>query len=150
MEYAELFGRLTFETAAITFLKKDGTIRHMLCTRNLHTVQMLHGWQGNSFGGHDKHCSITNGNIAVFDLILGESRSFAVSRLVSVEFCGEVREIETYNKILAEFEKYKELYEKNHIKEDDLNIDIVSLMTQDTQNTSNKDATTAEDVNNMF
>ena len=34
MTYPEVYSRLCYETAFVVFLKKDGTIRLMLCTRN--------------------------------------------------------------------------------------------------------------------
>ena len=56
--YAEVFSKLTYELAFIVFLKKDGTVRLMLGTRNLNTVSLEYGFQGKALGGHDNRCNI--------------------------------------------------------------------------------------------
>ena len=86
--YPEVFSKLTYETALVTFLKKDGTIRVMLCTRNLDTISIKYGFQGAALGGHDNRCNINNGNLAVYDLILGDARSFNIDRLVDIQYGG--------------------------------------------------------------
>lgn len=79
-KYPEVFSKLTYETAYLIFLKKDGSIRLMLATRNLSTVALRWGFQGKALGGHDNRCNINNGNVAVFDLLLGDARSFSIDR----------------------------------------------------------------------
>ena len=111
MKYAEVFSRLTFETAFIIFLKKDGTVRLMLGTRNLHTVELLYGFQGRELGGHDNRCSINNGNVAVFDLILGEARSFNIDRLVDIEFHGVVNNKEGLDSLIEKFSTFRKEYD---------------------------------------
>ena len=59
MTYPEVYSRLCYETAFVVFLKKDGTIRLMLCTRNLNTVSLQYGFQGKALGGHDNRCNIS-------------------------------------------------------------------------------------------
>lgn len=165
MEYTEVYGRLTFETAVITFLKKNGEIRHLLGTRNLHTVQLLYGWQGTDFGGHDKRCSIDNGNIAVFDLMIGESRTFSMDRLLDIQFCGDIRDMDKLNSTIVSFKQYVEAYEARHITDsksysgDSLiasmekqvdaegNYENNSSMTSETQKASE---ISTEEVNNLF
>lgn len=111
MQYQDVYGKLTTETGVVTFLKKDGSIRIMLCTRNLHTVALEHGFQGQALGGHDNRCNIKNGNIAVFDLVLGEARSFNIDRLVNVWYFGEVATQKRYDEIFEEYRIYKKEYE---------------------------------------
>ena len=111
MTYPETFSRLTFETAVIVFLKKNGEVRLMLGTRNLNTVSLLYGFQGAKLGGHDNRCNITNGNLAVFDLVVGDTRSFNIDRLLSIDFVGEIRTIEQYNEVLEKYVAFKKEYE---------------------------------------
>lgn len=111
MTYPEVYGRLNFELAVITFFKKDGTIRLMLGTRNLSTVKILYGFQGGALGGHDKRCNISNGNIAVFDMAIGEARSFHIDRLIDIKWLGVVSSKEQYDKLFDQYIKYKEQYE---------------------------------------
>lgn len=113
MTYSEVFSRLTFETAAIIFLKKDGTVRVMFGTRNLQTIKLLYGFQGQALGGHDTRCNINNGNIAVYDLELGDARSFNIGRLVSINYVGVISTNEEYITEYEKFKQYKEKYEKN-------------------------------------
>lgn len=112
MTYPEVYSRLCYETAFVVFLKKDGTIRLMLCTRNLNTVSLQYGFQGKALGGHDNRCNISNGNIAVFDLALGEARSFNIDRLVKIEFKGIVSTAEQLEEVTGEFLEFKAEYEK--------------------------------------
>ena len=114
MTYAEVFSKLTYETAAIVFLKKDGTVRLMLGTRNLNTVSILYGFKGQELGGRDNRCNINNGNVAVFDMILGEARQFSIDRLLSIQFAGVISTKEEYDAVLDKFVKFKEDYEASN------------------------------------
>lgn len=120
MTYPEVYSRLCYETAFVVFLKKDGTIRLMLCTRNLNTVALQYGFQGKALGGHDNRCNISNGNIAVFDLALGEARSFNIDRLVKIEFKGIVSTAEQLEEVTGEFLEFKAEYEKSQPMELDM------------------------------
>lgn len=120
MTYPEVYSRLCYETAFVVFLKKDGTIRLMLCTRNLNTVSLQYGFQGTALGGHDNRCNISNGNIAVFDLALGEARSFNIDRLVKIEFKGIVSTAEQLEEVTGEFLEFKAEYEKSQPMELDM------------------------------
>ena len=112
MTYPEVFSRLTFETATIVFLKKNGEVRVMLGTRNLNTVSLLYGFQGQVLGGHDNRCNINNGNLAVFDMVIGDARSFNIDRVLDIQYAGVVTTKEEYDKVLESFVKFKEEYEK--------------------------------------
>ena len=112
--YPEVFSKLTYETALVTFLKKDGTIRVMLCTRNLDTISIKYGFQGASLGGHDNRCNIKNGNIAAFDLVLGEARAFNIDRIVGIHYSGIVSDAEHLEKCINSYFEFKEKYEATH------------------------------------
>ena len=111
MNYAEVFSKLTYETATVIFMKKGGDIRIMLATRNLHTIELDHGFQGRALGGHDNRCNIKNGNMAIFDLILGEARSFSIDRLVSIEYYGVITNREELETIAQKYLAFKKDYE---------------------------------------
>lgn len=113
MTYPEVYSRLNFETAIITFFKKDGQLRVMLGTRNLSTVSILHGFQGQVLGGHDTRCNIKNGNLAVYDLVIGDARSFNIDRLVDVDWLGTIGTKEEMDIALERFKKYKDNYESS-------------------------------------
>ena len=113
MTYPEVFSRLTFETAIVTFIKKNGEVRVMLCTRNLNTASLKYGFKGQELGGHDNRCNINNGNIAVIDLIIGEARSFSITRLVDVQWCGVVGNKSDMDTLIEKFSNYRKEYEKN-------------------------------------
>ena len=111
MQYAEVFSRLTYETAILVFMKKNGDIRLMMGTRNLGTVALRYGYQGNVLGGHDNRCNIKNGNIAVYDMFLGDARSFHIDRLVSSEYLGEIKTEQQLDDAAGKFLEFKEKYE---------------------------------------
>lgn len=112
MTYPEVFSKLTYETAIIIFLKKTGEVRIMLGTRNLATVNLIYGFQGQVLGGHDTRCNINNGNVAVYDMILGDARSFNIDRLVDIQFCGLITTREEYDEVLKKYVSFKDEYEK--------------------------------------
>ena len=85
----------------------------MLGTRNLNTVALLYGFQGNVLGGHDTRCNINNGNVAVYDMIAGDARSFNIDRLLDIQFAGVITTKEQYDEVLKKFVKFKDEYEKN-------------------------------------
>lgn len=128
MKYGEVFGRLTYELAAIVFLKKDGKIRVMLGTRNLRTAELEYGFLGQKLGGRDRNCNIDNGNIALIDMVIGEVRSFNIERLLSIDFLGEVRSKEEYDKVYKDFIEFKEEYEAS--KPMELTMDTFDIKTQ--------------------
>lgn len=113
MDYAEIYGRLNFETAIIVFLKKSGDIRTMLATRCTSTIDLNNGDRGVTFGGYDKRCTINNGNIAVIDLVIGEARQFNVERLLKVQFIGEIKTQEQMDNAMEQFYVFKSHYEKS-------------------------------------
>lgn len=117
MQYSDVFSRLTYETAILVFMKKNGEIRLMLGTRNLNTVSLRYGFQGNVLGGHDNRCNINNGNIAVYDLLLGDARSFHIDRLVSIEYLGQIDSMEKLEDAAGKFLEFKEKYEASKPKE---------------------------------
>lgn len=112
MTYPEVYSKLCYETALIVFLKKNGEVRLMLGTRNLTTVSLLYGFQGGTLGGHDTRCNISNGNVAVFDMIAGDARSFNIDRLIDIQFAGVITTKEEYDKVLEQFVNFKTEYEK--------------------------------------
>lgn len=117
MEYAEIFSRLTYETAIVVFMKKNGDVRLMLGTRNLSTVNLKYGWRAVELGGHDRRCNINNGNIALFDMLVDGVRSFNIERLVTVQFLGEIRTLEELDAAAEKFAEFKEEYEKTQPSE---------------------------------
>lgn len=117
MNYCEVYGRLGVETAIVKFEKKDGTIRLMLATRNMSTADIEHGNRRGLLAGHDKRCSINNGNIAVIDLMLGEGRSFSIDRLIYIEFMGEIKTQEEYDRVYEIYSQRKRELEAEANKE---------------------------------
>lgn len=111
MTYPEVYSRLCFETAAIIFMKKDGSIRLMICTRNMTTVNLMYGNQVATLAGHERRCSISNGNIAVFDLEEGDARQFNIDRLTSYTSLGVIGTKEELDKAFAQYKEFKEMYE---------------------------------------
>ena len=111
-DYPEIFRNLTQQTACVVFFKKDGQVRIMFATRNLSTVALRYGYQGYELGGHDRRCNIKNGNFAVFDLALGEARSFHIDRIIDIKYYGEIKTLEELNEAAEKYMEFKENYEK--------------------------------------
>lgn len=110
MNYSEIYSRLCYDIALIIFYKKNGDLRIMLGTRNLHSARLE--YPEANLGYQDNRCNSTNGNVAVFDLIIGEPRQFNVGRLVKIEFLGEVRNSSDFGPMIEKYRFYKDYYEK--------------------------------------
>lgn len=91
-KYSDLYNFLSEHTVLVVFLKKDGHPRCMLCTRCSATMRLCYEDRIPAFKGHDKRCSIDNGNIGVLDLMIGEPRSFNVDRILNIYDCGIISE----------------------------------------------------------
>lgn len=119
-EYSEMFMRLTYEVGIITFIKRDGTPRVMMCTRNLKTAALYHGNMGGLLNGHDKRCNIRNGNLAVVDLLIGECRSFNAERVVDEKYFGEVLDKDKLDEIAVKANKIDKVIKDGMTKIDSM------------------------------
>lgn len=105
--YSEVYNKLSTETGVVKFRKKDGTLRVMLCTRNLITANLDYGMLKGLLDGHDKRCNIRNGNIGVIDLTIGEGRAFNIERVISIDWLGDIRTKEDLDKAFDVFMNIK-------------------------------------------
>lgn len=112
VNYPEVYSKLLYETALIVFLKKNGEVRIMLGTRNLNTANIYFGWLGDKLNMQDGRCNISNGNIALIDLIIGDGRSFNVERVLDIQYAGVVTTKEQLDNVVKQFVEFKEKYEK--------------------------------------
>lgn len=122
-QYPEVYNRLNIETAIVVFIKRDGSIRTMLCTRNLRTTEIEYGFTcGNSLRYHENRCNIHNGNIAVIDLVIGEARAFNIDRVINIEFLGEISTKDDLEKAMERYLLVKQAYDEKvrEISLDDL------------------------------
>ena len=112
MEYSELFVRLQNEVAVVTFLKKNGQVRNMVCTRDYDTLKMLQDYNGYGLDQIDRRCNIGNKLVGVIDIQIQEARSFSIERVLSLSFAGKIDTEEKLEKLLIDFNEFKEEYEK--------------------------------------
>jgi hypothetical protein len=112
MDYVELFSRLSSEVAIVAFYKKNGEFRTMLATRNINAAAIGYGYLGRKLGGHDARCNASNGNISVIDLIIGEARSFNISRVVDVTWLGNITTPDELEEATKVFREYTDNYKK--------------------------------------
>jgi hypothetical protein len=91
-------------------MKKDESIRIMLCTRNMPTIRLKYGMQSQVLAGHDRRCSISNGNLAVFDLVAGDARQFNIDRLTSYNSLGVISTMEELERAYEHFNNFVKLY----------------------------------------
>jgi hypothetical protein len=100
------------EPCLIIFLKKNGDLRVMLGTRNQIVMGMRNNEHINYLEAHDKRCTRENNTIGVYDLILGESRSFNIERLVNVTPLGYVEREEQLDQIINKYIRVKDWYDE--------------------------------------
>lgn len=125
-KYQVLFRELLTHVAEIIFIKANGELRPMLCTRNA-ILGSLFGfdlpYMTANVASHDRRCSIDNGNIAVIDLVIGEGRSFNIDRVVCVHVFDSVETPEAASNIRKDFTEFAQAYKKcceRHIEIDEL------------------------------
>lgn len=110
-KYTEVYNDLCFSAAVVSFFKKDGTLRTMLCTRNNAIADVCCGVGTHGLGGHDKRCNVSNGNLAVIDLIIGEARSFNIDRVLHIECINEpITNKEEFEKATQKFIDVRDFY----------------------------------------
>ena len=124
MQYSEVYSKLSYEVATLIFMKKDGTIRLMLGTRNINIARLMHGFMGDKLGSRDRSANINTGNIAVIDMVIGDVRLFNINRLVRVEYHGIPSSIGELDKIVENYMKFKKEYEMTQPME--INIDMLN------------------------
>ena len=89
VDYNQLKCYLECYTGVFLFVKKDGSQRVMLATRNKSTIQSLTGLiSGGILAGHDKRNSSKTNTISVIDLVLAEPRAIPADRLLGVYWFG--------------------------------------------------------------
>lgn len=110
--YEQLFTWLSYNTAMVIFFKKNGELRCMLSTRCIETMKLCYEDKVLAFKGHDKRCSIENGNIGVMDLLKGEPRSFNVERMLSIYDCGRITSWEQLSAVMENARLFSEEYAK--------------------------------------
>lgn len=112
MKYQDVYRELQSGVCIITFLKKDATIRNMLATRNTRIASIYGQFDARQFDGHDKRCNMDNGNIAVYDLIIDETRSFNIGRLISIKPLGDMHTRQEIDSAAEKFKQFDAEYKK--------------------------------------
>lgn len=108
--YSDVYNKLNFETAILIFIKKNGSLRIMLATRNSQTIQL---WGSNSLAmlhGHERRCNIKNNTIAVVDLEIDQARSFNAFYLVDYRSLGVISTIPQLLQALDIFKEFRTRY----------------------------------------
>lgn len=110
--YGDTYTNLCFQAAVVSFFKKNGELRTMLCTRDSDMINMCCTNGNPGLGGHDKRCNINNGNIAVVDLIIGEARSFNIDRVLHIEYINKpITSKDDLEAAIATLQSVREYYE---------------------------------------
>lgn len=109
-EYSQIYREISYNVGIFIFIKKDNTVRVMLGTRNLDTLKIKFGWIADELSKMEKRCSISNGNLALVDMVIGQGRCFNMGRLVWYKNIGTVTNEEEYNKVLKDFVDFTNNY----------------------------------------
>jgi hypothetical protein len=112
MEYAEALNRVTYGVMFVAFKKKDGTIRKMMCTRDVGLVNNINSaltsYEANgmlmTLGGRSNE---SNGNIAVIDLEIMEARTFNCDRLVGYEYMNIPNSYDQFCELMSRWSIFK-------------------------------------------
>ena len=103
INYNEITYRLSEEMAIVTFVKKDGSNRVMLCTRNMRLIERYTdnpGYALASLSGHDKRCTVQNNTVAVIDLVIEEARSFNIKNIIDIKWLGAIGDKAEFDSIV--------------------------------------------------
>lgn len=111
--YSDTYLRLGSEVAIIVFIKASGDVRLMLATRDMLACQIALGEHpGEKLNMMDRRCNTSNQNIGVIDLILGEARCFKLSRVIDIEYLGEIHSKGEMEQRVQQFLNFKRQYEE--------------------------------------
>lgn len=120
MNYSDIYNELTYNMGIVIFAKKDGTIRVMVCTRDLDIAKINYGWISGELNKMNSRCNIDNKNLAVIDLSIGEGRCFNTDRLIYFKSLGKVTTLEQFNELMGVYLKFAQEYKA-------LNTEMISL-----------------------
>ena len=119
--YKNMFIELQWNAYIIQFTKKNGENRIMLATRNLDICKLKYGVLNAVLNAalykRDERCDITNGNIAVIDLEIGEPRQFSITSLISVirlaDIDASLAQLDSIDKIDRAIDIVRKIRNKN-------------------------------------
>lgn len=112
MNYSDIYKELQYNVGAFIFIKKDGTIRVMLGTRSLDIAKIQYGWISGELNKMDARCSISNGNIGLIDLCIGEGRCFNIKRLAWYKNLGPIETKEQFEKMISWYLNFSKMYQE--------------------------------------
>lgn len=147
MERGRMYSELSLSVCAVTFIKKNGESRCMLCTRNIKIAGRVVGYMKGSLDGVDRRNSKNPSTVGVIDLEIGEIRNINMSTVVNFKVYDNVNDYEGFTKALDDFTNYKENY-YNSIKGSE--VKVASLDDLDTNGEIKKTVIDRQQVSNEF
>ena len=118
-KYNKIFNMLNFNVCCVIFFKRNGELRFLFGTRDTDVIRMGKDVEDKikMMNHYDTKCNISSGTISVFDIVLGEVRSFQIDRLIEIINFGEVKSIEKLGEVYKKYKSLKEGYESKLPKE---------------------------------
>jgi len=117
--YGEINYRLTEEFARVTFVKKDGASRVMLCTRSNRLIELYCrknanelAYIENGLASRSSKCTPANGSIAVVDMSIDEVRAISTGKILKIEWLGKLDGAEDLDAQIAETFKQSNEWKK--------------------------------------
>ena len=110
MEKGRMYSELSLGVCAVTFIKKNGESRCMLCTRNVKIAGRVVGYMKSGLDGVDRRNSKNPSTVGVIDLEIGEIRNINMDTVVNFKIYDGVNDYESFKKAFEDFTEYKENY----------------------------------------
>lgn len=145
-DYSKIYLELQTTVGLFIFFKKNGELRVMLGTRSLDIARIQYGWISGELGKMDNRCNISNGNLGLIDLSIGEGRCFNINRLSYYKNLGTVSTEEEYNNMITLFNRYNEEYKRNM----SLSMDMINNTEGNSSNTESTGIMGSTDVEKVF
>lgn len=108
MNRGMMYSELGLGVCYVKFTKKNGDIRHMLCTRNIRIAGRVTRYMKGGLEGIDRRNEKAKTDVlGVIDLELGEIRNITLDRVEEFKAYPEVVDYLTFSEVLEEFEQIK-------------------------------------------
>ena len=118
MNRGMMYSELGLGVCYVKFTKKNGDIRHMLCTRNIRIAGRVARYMKGGLEGIDRRNEKAKTDVlGVIDLEIGEIRNITLDKVEEFRAFPEVVDYLTFSEILDEFEKLRGKDKKEESKE---------------------------------
>lgn len=119
-DYSDLYFKLMSNVAIVSFIKKNGDIRVMLCTKNRTLGLEQNPNMESRYENMDFRNGLASGNMAVLDLESGKPKLFTLERVIGFTLFGSYSSISEIPKsVYTTLQEFRDKIEAGGAEEND-------------------------------